>query len=79
MPPCDDLAGVDEQGAVERPPRLPSVLRADEDGVAILEAELPEAAKGLCPAERGFEVERDLLPSARIREDRRRVERHRVR
>ena len=55
-----DLAGVDEQCAVERPPRLPSVLGGQCTAVAILEAELAEAAQLTGASESRLEIERHV-------------------
>src|SRR5262245_16556287 len=76
-PLVGDCAGIDEQRAVERPPGFPAVLGADEHRVLVAEAELAEAAKRPRPAERRLEVERNLLPVLRIREDARSTERDR--
>src|SRR4029450_2077408 len=67
-------AGVDEQGAVERPPRFPSVLGREEQAVAIPETELPEAAKRPGTAQRRLEVEWHLRPGICIGKDRSRME-----
>src|SRR5262245_63782188 len=77
MPVGGYLAGVDEERAVERPPRFPSVLGGEEEAVGILEAELAEAAQRLCAAERRLKVERHLLPRARVGENGGGVQRNR--
>src|SRR5262245_8781850 len=69
------LPGVDEDRAVERPPRFPPVLGRHQQAVGILEAELAEAAKRLRAAQRRLEIERNLLARARIGENRGGVER----
>src|SRR5262245_61352434 len=43
LPLGGHLAGVDEERAVERPPRLPAVLGGQQQAVGVLEAELAEA------------------------------------
>src|SRR5262245_48781710 len=67
------LAGIDEDGAVERPPRLPPVLGGQQDAVSILKPELSEPAKRLGASERRLEIERHLLAGAGIGEVRRGV------
>src|SRR4029453_12536830 len=77
LPVRGDLAGVDEHGAVERPPRLPPVFGREQDAVAIPEAELAKAPQHLRATQCGFEVERDVLASTRIGQGRCGMERNR--
>src|SRR5262245_59934888 len=65
-----DFAGIDEQRTVERPPRFPPVLGAQQQAVAILEAELAEATQRLRAAQPRLKVERHILARAGIREHR---------
>src|SRR5829696_7408389 len=55
-----DLAGVDEQRAVEQPRRLPPVYGAHRQSVAILEPELAEASQLMRPAQRPLVKERHV-------------------
>src|SRR5262245_16008022 len=69
LSPRGDRAGIDEQRAIKRPPRLPSVLGGEEEAVAILETKLAETAKRLSAAKRGLKIERHVLSLARVGED----------